>query len=262
MTPNRLRWGALAWLLTLQFFAVETIVQFRGEGHSRAEDVISDLGATTWPGHQLMNASFVVQAALILGGALLLWPALRSGAGRVAEFLLAAAALGVLMVGVFPEDTAGGAHGAGAVLYLVGGALALVALAYAVRARSEAFGTTLVLLGLIGAATTTFFLTRTYLLGEGGTERAAAYVLPLGLALSGIVLWRLDAREAAPAGTRAAQRAQERAQERATAAERARQRDEALEAAARRSEQRPAPAAEDETDLDDPWAPQGRRRPE
>jgi hypothetical membrane protein len=282
VTPNRLRWGALVWLLTLQFFVVETIVQFRGEGHSRVDDVISDLGATTWPGHQLMNASFVVQGALIVGGALLLWPALRSGAGRVAEFLLAAAGVGVLVVGVFPEDTAGGAHGVGAVLYLVGSALGLIALAYAVRPRSEAFGTTLVLLGLVGAATTTFFLTEAYLLGEGGTERAAAYVLPLGLALSGLVLWRLDARDAAPVGSRAARRAEERAQERAAAAERARQRDEALEAAARRLERGsgadpdrraqphdgdPHEGALDDSDLDDgdlddPWAPQGRRRPE
>lgn len=259
VTPDRLRWGALVWLLTLQFFVVETIVQFRGEGHSRVDDVISELGATTWPGSQLMNASFVVQAALIAGGALLLWPALRSGAGRVAEVLLAAAALGVLLVGVFPEDTAAAAHGVGAVLYLVGGALGLIALAYAVRPRSEAFGTTMVLLGLVGAATTTFFLTGTHLLGEGGTERAAAYVLPVGLALAGIWLRRLDAREAAPPGTRAARRAEERAREQAAAAERARQRDEALEAAARRST---GPVPDDGTDLDDPWAPQGRRRPE
>ena len=32
VTPNRLRWGALAWLLTLQFFVVETIAQSRYAG--------------------------------------------------------------------------------------------------------------------------------------------------------------------------------------------------------------------------------------
>ena len=29
VTANRLRWGALAWLLTLQFFVAETVVQLR-----------------------------------------------------------------------------------------------------------------------------------------------------------------------------------------------------------------------------------------
>jgi hypothetical membrane protein len=190
VTPSRLRWGALAWLATLQFFVVETVVQVRGQGHSRADDVISDLGETTWPGHQAMNASFVVQAALVLGGALLLLPVLRSGAGRAAGYLFGAAAIGTLLVGVFPSDRSDTWHGVGAVLYLLGSAVGLICLAYALRPRSEALGTILVLLGLVGAAATTFFVAEVDVLARGATERAAAYVLPIGLALTGIVLWR------------------------------------------------------------------------
>ena len=193
MTPNRLRWGALAWLLTLQFFVVEAIVQARYEGsYSRTDDVISDLGASGSAAAQLMNASFVVQAALILAGTLLLRPVLLRGAGQVAPVLLGVAAAGVLVVGVFPTDGNGLVHAIGAVAYLVGGGLGLIALAYAVRRRSEALGTTLAILGLLGTAATVFFLTGvTQYLGEGGTERVAAYVLPLGLALAGLVLWRI-----------------------------------------------------------------------
>ena len=44
VNPNRLRWGACAWLLTLQFFVVETVVQLRMDGYSRTDDVISLLG--------------------------------------------------------------------------------------------------------------------------------------------------------------------------------------------------------------------------
>ena len=45
MTPTRYRWGAIAWLLTLQFFVVETVVQLQtGGSYSRADDVISALG--------------------------------------------------------------------------------------------------------------------------------------------------------------------------------------------------------------------------
>lgn len=243
---DRFRWGALAWVLTLQFFVVETVVQLRGEGYSRIDDVISDLGATTWPGHQAMNASFVVQSGLILAGALLLLPPLRSGAGRVATYLFGFAALGVLLVGVLPSDRSDTWHAVGATLYLVGGALGLVALAYALRPRSELLGTALVVLGLVGAAATTFFVTGVDVLAEGATERAAAYVLPVGLALAGVALGRAGSREPVPA--RPSLR-EERARERALAAERARERDAALEAAARRTGE---PA--DDPDDEDPWA--------
>jgi hypothetical membrane protein len=249
VTPSRLRWGALAWLATLQFFVVETVVQFRGQGHSRAHDVISDLGETTWPGHQAMNASFVIQAALILGGVLLLLPALLGGAGRAAAYLLGAAAIGTLMVGVFPSDRSDTWHAVGAVLYLVGSAIGLICLAYALRARSEALGTVLVLLGLVGAAATTFFIAEVDVLARGATERAAAYVLPIGLALTGIGLWRTRTTDPA-----------EVAEARRQRAERARERDEALEAAARRAESRTSTAGSTgsrpaDDDAEDHWAP-------
>jgi len=262
VTANRLRCGAIAWLLTLQFFVLETVAQARYEDpYSRADDVISALGAADSAARQLMNASFVVQAALILTGALLLRPVLLRGAGQVAPVLLGASALGVLVVGVFPTDGNGTMHAIGAVLYLVGGGLGLIALAYAVRPRSEALGTTLALLGLVATAATAFFLTGvTQYLGEGGTERVAAYPVPLGLALAGVALWRMGL----PAGTAGAAadrpgRREERERARAEKAARDQERDAALEAAARR-----APAtrpADDEDELEDPWAGSGRRDP-
>ena len=258
---NRLRWGAIVWLLTLQFFVVETIAQSRFEGpYSRARDVISTLGTAESAARQLMNASFVVQGALIVAGALLLRPLLRRGAGQVAVLLLIAAGVGVLVVGVFPSDGTPGLHGTGAVLYLAGGGLGLIALAYALRPRSEALGTTLALLGLIGSATTVFFLTGvTNYLGEGGMERAAAYVLPLGLALTGVALVRLGA--AAERGSGPSRR-EERELDRSRRAERNRKRDAALQEAASRRAVVRQPAAAGETDddgLDEgPWAAPSR----
>lgn len=248
---NRLRWGAIAWLLTLQFFVVETIAESRFAGpYSRADDVISTLGTAGSPAAQLMNASFVVQGALILAGALLLRPLLLRAAAQAARVLLGAAAVGVVLVGVFPSDGNAGMHGTGAGLYLVGGGLGLIALAYALRPRSELLGTVLALLGLIGTAATVFFVTGiTSYLGEGGMERAAAYVLPLGLALTGAVLWRLGPLDA---GGRPSRR-EERELARAERADQDRQRDEALEAAAR------GPSA-DVPDTDDPWAAASRHR--
>lgn len=231
VTHNRLRWGALAWLLTLQFFVVEAIAESRYEGpYSRADDVISALGAADSAAAALMNASFVVQGVLILAGALLLRPVLLNVAGEVAPVLLGGAAVGVLLVGVFPIDGNSTIHAIGAVLYFLGGGLGLIALAYAVRPRSEALGTVLALLGLLGTAATVFFLTGvTRYLGEGGTERVAGYVLPIGLAVAGVVLWRLMAGAAGRDSGEELPPLQERERDRAEKAEQDRQRDDALE---------------------------------
>ena len=255
VTPTRLRWGALAWLLTLQFFVVETIAQSRYEGpYSRAGDTISTLGTWHSAAHLVMNASFVAQAVLILAGALLIRPVLLRAAGQVAPVLLTVSAAGVLLVGAFPSDGNALVHAIGAVAHFVGGGLGLIALAYAVRPRSEILGTALAALGLVGTAATVFFLTGvTEYLGKGGTERVAAYVLPVGLAMAGAALWRL----ATPA---ASDRQAEREAARAEQAERARERDAALEAAARRTPERPDTGTADDDELDDHWAPVQRRR--
>jgi hypothetical protein len=104
--------------------------------------------------------------------------------------------------------------------------------------------------------------------GEGGMERVAAYVIPIGLTVAGVVLGRQKddwLQLTNPDGTPS--RRQLREDARLARVQRAAERDAALEAAARRSEQRPAapsaspaPAAEDDDDFDpdDPWAPRRR----
>jgi hypothetical membrane protein len=266
---NRLRWGALGWVLTLQFFVVEAIAAAHYPRYTYGGQVISDLGSTASPLRPFMNSSFIVQAGLILAGTAFLLPALRSRAARVASGLLTLAAVGVLLVGAFPEDGPQHAlHVVGAVLHLLAGAVGLLALGYAVRPRSEALGTLLALLGLVGLAGTVFYYDAiTEYLGEGGTERVAGYVLPVGLAVTGGVLAVLAGRDGElPATPARPSRRELRAQERAAQEERARERDAALEAAARRTPPPTAPAREaagpaedDDFDPDDPWAPTRRR---
>ncbi len=191
MDAHRYRWGGLAWLLTLQFFVVEAIAALRYGGYSYSADVISDLGTSDSPAAALMNASFVVQGLLIAGGALLLAPGLQGLGGRLARVLLVASGAGVLVVGLFPSDGSAVAHQVGAAVHFVAGSLGLIALAYGVRPRSEALGTALALLGLIGVVGTVFFGSAVFLgLGEGGMERVAGYVQPIGLAVAGVALWR------------------------------------------------------------------------
>jgi hypothetical protein len=169
----------------------------------------------------------------------------------------------VLLVGLFPSDGNVTVHQIAAGAHFIGGGVGLIALAYGVRPRSEALGTGLAVLGLVGVIGTIFFGSVVFLgLGEGGMERVAAYVIPIGLAVAGIALWRqrddwlrLTTSDGTPS------RRQQREDARLERAQRAAERDAALEAAARRTEQRPtapAPADDDEPDdfdPDDPWAP-------
>lgn len=266
MTDSRYRWGGLAWVLTVQFFVVEAIAAARYGGYSYSADVISDLGTADSPARLLMNGSFVVQGLLIAAGALLLGPGLGGTGGKVARVLLVAAGLGVLLVGVFPSDGNATAHEVAAGVHLLGGGLGLIALAYGVRPRSEELGTTLAVLGLVGVIGTVFFGSAVFLgLGEGGMERVAAYVVPVGLVVAGAALWRQkDDWLALTNADGTPSRRQVREDARLERAQRAAERDAALEAAAQRSTERPAaapapaPDEDDDFDPDDPWAPSRR----
>jgi hypothetical membrane protein len=272
VTDSRYRWGGVAWALTLQFFVVEAVAAARFGGYSYSADVISDLGTAGSAAHLLMNASFVLQGVLIAAGVLLLGPGLAGTGGRLARALLLLAGLGVLLVGLFPSDGNGTVHEIAAGAHLLGGGLGLIALAYGVRPRSEALGTGLAVLGLIGVVGTIFFGSAVFLgLGEGGMERVAADVIPVGLTVAGIALarqkddWlRLTNDDGTPT------RRQLREDARLERARQVAERDAALEAAARRAEQpagtpatpgAAAPADDDEPDdfdPDDPWAPRRR----
>jgi hypothetical membrane protein len=268
VTDSRYRWGGLAWVLTLQFFVVEAIAASQYGGYSYSADVISDLGTANSSAQVLMNVSFVLQGLLIAAGALLLGPGLAGNGGRLARMLLVVSGLGVLLVGLFPSDGNATVHQIAAGAHFIGGGIGLIALAYGVRPRSEALGTVLALLGLAGVIGTIFFGSVVFLgLGEGGMERVAGYVIPIGLAVAGIALWRQrddGLRLTHDDGTPS--RRQLREDARLERAQRAAERDAALEAAARRGEQgpaSPAPAAPvddepDDFDPEDPWAPRRR----
>jgi hypothetical membrane protein len=271
VTDSRYRWGGVAWVLTLQFFVVEAIAALRYGGYSYSTNVISDLGTAVSPARLLMNASLILQGLLIIAGAVLLRPGLSGNGGRLARALLVIAGLGVLLVGVFPSDGNATVHEVAAGAHLLGGGIGLIALAYGVRPRSEALGTLLALLGLVGVIGTVFFASVVFLgLGEGGMERVAVYVIPIGLAVAGVALWRQkDDWLALADADGTPSRRQVREEARLERAQRAAERDAALEAAARRAEQRtaarPGSAAgadadddPDDFDPDDPWAPRRR----
>jgi hypothetical membrane protein len=177
----------------LQFFVSEAVAAAGFVGsYSYRRNYISDLGALRCgagcsPLHALMNASFVLQGALIIAGAFVVWPLFPRGAlSRVALGLVAASGLGVFLVGLAPEDAAPSWHYLGAAENLLlcnaGAALLGVALLREGRAPravgllSLAFGA----IGLGGLAGLAFGYD--FGLGLGSVERVAAYPFPLWIA--------------------------------------------------------------------------------
>jgi hypothetical membrane protein len=192
-SPRTPPWlGAGWWALCFQFFVAEQIARMSWPGnYSMTGNWISDLGAATSPRHWVMNGSFVIQGVLISVGAILmrrLFPA--KGSYRVALLLFLVSGLGVLVVGLVPEDSDAQAHRLAALVHLVAGNLAMVLMGLAMvagAARVRFRGAITLLAGLLG-------LTALVLLGLGeknvGTfERTAAYPLTLWLTWTGWLMF-------------------------------------------------------------------------
>src|ERR1700748_829670 len=113
--------GAGWWALCFQFFVAEQIARMSWPGYSMTGNWISALGAANSPRHWVMNGSFVVQGVLISVGALLmrrLFP--PKAAYRMALSLFVLSGLGVLVVGLVPEDSNARIHQMAALVHLLG----------------------------------------------------------------------------------------------------------------------------------------------
>jgi hypothetical membrane protein len=194
-SPRTRPWlGAGWWALCFQFFVAEQIARLRWPGHySMSMNWISDLGAAHSPLHWVMNGSFVVQGVLISVGAILmrrLFPAKASY--RVALLLFLVSGVGVLVVGLVPEDSDAQVHRVAALAHLLAGNLAMTLMGVAMlagAARVRFRGVITLLAGLLG-------LTALALLGLGekdvGTfERLAAYPLTLWLTWTGWLMFHV-----------------------------------------------------------------------
>jgi hypothetical membrane protein len=221
IASTREYFGAWAKLTVLQYFVAEAAVigAWAGpEPYSRRTGFISDLGAihcgihedrdVCSPLHAVMNASFVVQGMGMLVGALLLSSALLCVAARpgvrlafgpghrvpwytalAAKVFTFTAGAGTIIVGLVPEDAGFVAvHLAGALMFFIGGALALLLLG-TLWLRQSPLGwfilacgaTSFVALGLGGA-------TGMEVPEPGTLERFMGYPVTIGLATVGLVI--------------------------------------------------------------------------
>lgn len=202
------RLGALIWMFAIQFFIAQGVVQSAWTTpFSLTQNFISDLGNTTCapypldstsyvcsPWHALMNASFIVLGLTILFGSALLHSTFPRGWWRVVGLMLLAwAGIGIIAVGVYPENENIELHRIGAAGHFVLGNLSMAVLGLALwQARGRrALAVYSLVSGIVGLVATALFITDHYLgLGIGGMERVAAYPLPLWLTLIGFSLFK------------------------------------------------------------------------
>ncbi len=203
-----MRFGALAWILAAQFLVVQMVVAQQWPARfSLADDVISALGNTSAcgrnasgspttcsPWHALMNASFMVIGVTMSAGAVLTRAAFTPGwrrGGAIVLFLLGG--VGVILVGLFPENESELVHAVGAAANFLGANVALVLYGTAIGLVSgrRALRVFSVALGLVGLVATVLFVEGRYLgIGVGGMERVAIYPITIWQIVVGLSLWR------------------------------------------------------------------------
>jgi hypothetical membrane protein len=204
---NRRLAGAIAWIVALQFFVIQGVVQSAWTTpFSLAHNMISDLARETCgplprapgieiacsPWHALMNVSIILNGILIPLGVLWTrdwWPKRR--AMTIALAMIALTGPGHFLVGFFPSDTGplGHVSGAGSILALGNPGMVVAGLAAWRERRGSAIAS--LILGLTGIVGTLLFLWMIDVgIGLGGLERVAFYPLTLWCGFQGIAIAR------------------------------------------------------------------------
>jgi hypothetical membrane protein len=184
----------------IQYFAAQLLTAlYWSPPYSISRDTISDLGNTAcgaWNGryvcsplHDLMNGSFIVLGITVILGSVLTARHFAKGRVAAAGFTaMAASGLGIVMVGLFPENSVPVLHGLGtAIPFILGNAaLAALALSLEMPVPLRAYSLLSGIIALLGLAA---YATSHYLgLGEGGIERVVAYPQTACLAVIGCYL--------------------------------------------------------------------------
>jgi hypothetical membrane protein len=143
------------------------------------------------PLHELMNLSFVILGVTMVSACILLHRQLSFVCSRplsIGFALVAIGGVGVILVGIFPEDSVPLFHGIGAALPFLLGNIGVVLLGISLAA-SLAFRLFTLILGIAALTALVFYATGHFLgLGEGGIERVVAYPQTIWLIAFGAYL--------------------------------------------------------------------------
>jgi hypothetical membrane protein len=197
-----LRAGAWLWLSAVQFFAAQALAASAfTRPFSLRDDYISDLGNTACtaticsPWHAVMNLSFIAIGITMASGAVLTRGAFSPGWRRqLALVLFVAAGIGVMMVGVYPENEHNDRHELGAAVNFSLGNTALILFGLARHTASPGrrlFRVLSVMLGVTGLGASAALAAEHWgALGVGTVERLAAYPQPVWQMVAGAMMLR------------------------------------------------------------------------
>jgi len=192
--------GPILYVSSIQFFAVQIFVAMRwNPPYSLARDTISDLGNTACgtfnarfvcsPLHGVMNVSFIVLGVAMTAGSLLISRRFAKGRAATVGFAaMAVSGIGVIIVGIFPENSVPAFHGLGAAVPFTVGNAALIVMA-AAPMMPAALRLYSFLSGALAILALVSYSSRHYLgLSEGGIERVVAYPQTVWLIVTGVFL--------------------------------------------------------------------------
>lgn len=217
---TRALFGAWSVISVLQIFLAEFVVSMAWAGTSAYNpifNVISDLGAVSCgdyngrfvcsPLNWVMNGSFILQGLGMLLGGLLLSSTLLGVAAHLrgseppqmraahwARALLVASGIGVMAVGLAPEDTIGAVHYSGAAVFFICGSIAQFLLWWIWYRRSWS-SWILLLSGIVSVISTILFSVFSLWLKTPGfpgglVERLIVYPVVIGFAVVGMTVAR------------------------------------------------------------------------
>lgn len=136
--------GGFLWITTIQFFILQFVVQGKWTTpFSLSKNFISDLGAVHTgefpahsgnfigsPAHGLMNASFILFGLAVATGAAWISKGIKEAIDtkltRSIKLCFFVGGIGVVLVGIFPEDTIIAMHGLGALLQVSGTSIGFI----------------------------------------------------------------------------------------------------------------------------------------
>ncbi|MGD0057431.1 MAG: DUF998 domain-containing protein [Methanomassiliicoccales archaeon] len=154
---------------SLQFFLLLLTAECLRPSYSVSLDYLSDLGVGSEPSRTLFNATLIIFGLSGFAASYLFW---KADVRNMMVVTLMMSSVGVIGVGLFPEDT-GAPHALFALIGFFFGALTAVISFKIVKPPYAWFG---VILGLISIASLFMFLIGAYLgLGAGGMERMVLY---------------------------------------------------------------------------------------
>jgi hypothetical membrane protein len=193
--------AAFVWLIgAVQFIVAMAVVQLRWTTpYSLSKNVISDLGNTgcgAWPNatspyvcspwHVVFDASIIALGLLTILGVLLIRSAFPDRTSRsIGLGLLALTGIGLIGVGLSPENVNLHVHSISALLAFAAGNVALIVLGFAMfrDTRWDGYRSYTLFSGLIGAIALILFVAKFYAdLGMGGMER---------LIVAPVLLWTM-----------------------------------------------------------------------